>query len=201
MKRWPLNEIGVWIDIRRAPPGPTGPALFLDRDGVLIEDRGFVGVPGEVAMIKGAARLVARANAAQMAVAVVTNQSGIDRGLYDWAAFAAVTRRIDELLRPHGARIDAVAACPFHPDFTPGFGPAHEIWRKPGPGMLTALAEVMPLDLAASWLIGDRPRDIEAAHAAGVPDAILFDHGCRDLATIAVQIDAAFEARTRTVAR
>lgn len=199
MEPWPLNEIGVWIDIRRAAGGPGGAALFLDRDGVLIEDRGFVGAPDQVALIEGAADLVARANAARMTVAVVTNQSGIDRGLYDWAAFAAVTHRIDELLTQHGARIDAVCACPFHPDFTPGFGPAHDAWRKPRPGMLSALADAMQLDLGASWLIGDRPRDLEAGHAAGVPDNILFEHGGRDLGAIGGRIDAAFAARTGPV--
>ena len=200
IKHWPLNENGVWIDIRRTPPRAGGPALFLDRDGVLIEDHGYVSDPGDVALITGAAELVRRGNEAGMTVAVVTNQSGIDRDLYSWEAFAAVTQRIDALLTQHGGRIDAIAACPFHPDFTPDYGPVHDAWRKPGPRMLTALADAMKIEPAASWLIGDRPRDIEAAHAAGVRDAILFDHGCCDLTTIAGQIDDAFAAHTRTVA-
>ena len=169
---WPITDDGIWLEVRAARARRPRPALFLDRDGVIIEDRDFVSDPAAVALLPGAARLIAAANRAGVPVAVVTNQSGIDRGLYGWDAFAAVEARIDERLAVGGAAIDARAACPFHPDFSPGFGPAQARWRKPGPGMIEALAKRLNVDLGRSWLVGDKPSDIEAAREASLAGAI-----------------------------
>lgn len=156
------------------PPLPEPrPALFLDRDGTVVEDAHFLSDPEQVRLIDGMAELISTANQAAVPVCVVTNQSGIDRGLFDWAAFAAVQARIERLLALKGAAIDGLAACPFHPDFTPDYSERHADWRKPNPGLITALAELMKLDLAASWLVGDQSRDVEAADAAGLKGSIL----------------------------
>ena len=170
--RWALVDPGVWIELRTAPrPAPT-PALFLDRDGVIVEDIGFLADPASVKLVSGAATLIATVNQAGIPVLSVTNQSGIDRGRYGWTEFAAVEAEISGRLIDQGAHLDGVAACPFHPDFTPGYGPEQANWRKPGAGMLTALAERLNLDLARSWLVGDRSRDLEAARAAGLAGAV-----------------------------
>jgi len=172
---WPIEAEGVWIDVRSPRRAAPCAVLFLDRDGVVIEDRNYVGDPKDVALIAGAAALIAAANAADVPVGIVTNQAGIDRGLYGWDGFAAVTRHIDELLAREGARIDAIAATPFHPEFTKGYGAQHARWRKPGPLMILTLAERLNADRAQSWLVGDKDIDMQAAKAAGLAGAILVD--------------------------
>lgn len=168
----PIVAPGVWLQTHSARDGAPGPCLFLDRDGVIVEERHFLSRPADVRLLPGAARLIRGANRAGVAVAVVTNQSGIDRGYYGWTEFAAVERTIAALLGAEDAALDAVAACPFHPDFTPGYDGGHDRWRKPGPAMLTAVAERLNLDLARSWLVGDRAIDVEAARNAGLAGAI-----------------------------
>ena len=172
---WPLEAEGVWIEVRCPRRAVPCDVLFLDRDGVVIEDHNYVHDPSDVALVPGAAMLIAAANTAAVPVGIVTNQAGIDRGLYDWDGFAAVTRRIDELLARHGARIDAVAAAPFHPDFTKGYGAAQARWRKPGPQMILTLAERINAAPARSWMVGDKDIDMRAAEAAGLAGAILVD--------------------------
>jgi D-glycero-D-manno-heptose 1,7-bisphosphate phosphatase len=171
----PIEPPGVWIELRVQPRARPVPGLFLDRDGVVIEDRHFVGDPEDVALMPGAAEMIVAANRAGTLVCVVTNQSGIDRGYFGWDEFAAVTRRIDRLLGRAGARIDALAACPFHPDFTAGYGPDHARWRKPGPQMILTLAERLNIDRAQSWLVGDKERDLDAARAAGLAGQRMFE--------------------------
>jgi D-glycero-D-manno-heptose 1,7-bisphosphate phosphatase len=143
------------------------PAVFLDRDGTLVEEVAYLHDPGRVALLDGVAALAGLA-AAGYALVVVTNQAGVARGLYHEAAVDAVHRRLAELLAAAGVRLDAVLHCPHHPEGTvPGYARACRC-RKPGPGMLEAAAERLGLDLAASWLIGNHPTDMGAAVAAGV---------------------------------
>jgi D-glycero-D-manno-heptose 1,7-bisphosphate phosphatase len=131
------------------------PAVFLDRDGTIIEDPGFVADPGAVRLLPGAALAISRLNRAALPAIVVTNQSGIARGLLDEAAYAATARRLDELLAESGARLDAHYHCPHHPDFT---GPCE--CRKPGLLLYRRAAVDHGLDLARSWWVGDRLRDL-----------------------------------------
>ena len=170
---WPIVPPGIWLDIRMVRAEIPGPALFLDRDGVVIHDRDFISTPAEVALLPGSATLIRAANSAGIPALVVTNQSGIDRGLFGWDAFAAVECRIAALLAAENAVVDATVACPFHPDFTPGYDEAHAHWRKPGAGMITAVSDALGLALCDSWMVGDQPRDIEAARRAGLAGAIL----------------------------
>lgn len=137
-------------------------AVFLDRDGTIIEDVGFLGDPEGVRLLAGAAEAIARLNHAGLAAVVVTNQSGIARGLFDEAAYQATRRRLDQLLGEHGARLDAHYHCPHHPDIT---GSCE--CRKPGLLLYRCAAGELGIDLAASWWVGDRLRDVQAATALG----------------------------------
>src|SRR5690606_21231714 len=110
----------------------------------------------------GAAEAIARLNAAGVPAIVITNQSGIGRGLIDEAQYEAVRARMEQLLEEGGARLAATFHCPHAPDRVP---PCE--CRKPLPGMFERAAREHGLDLGASWFIGDRPRDVMAGVAAG----------------------------------
>ena len=172
-KAWPIVAPGIWLEIRGRPTVLPRPGLFLDRDGVIVADNGFLATPNDVELLPGAAELIAEANRCAVPVAVVTNQSGIARKLFGWAAFADVEREITRRLAAAGARLDAVLACPFHPEFTADYGDVESHWRKPGPGLVVAAARLLNIEIGTSWLVGDRTRDIEAARNAGLAGAIL----------------------------
>lgn len=137
-------------------------AAFLDRDGTIIEDTGFVRDPGGVVLLPGAAEAITRLNDAGWVVVVVTNQSGIARGLLTEKEYVAVAARVGEVLAARGARIDATWMCPHHPDVS---GPCD--CRKPGLKHYLAAAERFGIDLTKSVFVGDRPSDIEPAKALG----------------------------------
>jgi histidinol-phosphate phosphatase family protein len=136
--------------------------VFLDRDGTIIDDTGFVADPAAVRLLPGAAPAIARLNRAGIPAIVVTNQSGIARGMLDEAAYSAVARRLDALLGAAGARLDADYHCPHHPDFT---GPCE--CRKPGALLYRRAASDHSLSLAGSWWVGDRMRDVVPAERLG----------------------------------
>ncbi len=143
------------------------PAVFLDRDGVLIEDAHYVGCASRVRLIPGAAEAVAALNRAGRAVVVVTNQAGVAKGMFTAAAVEAVHAFLAEQLAGYGARIDAFYYCPHHPEGeVPEYRTRCEC-RKPGPGMLRAAAAELGLDPARSWMVGDRETDLAAGAAAG----------------------------------
>jgi D-glycero-D-manno-heptose 1,7-bisphosphate phosphatase len=138
------------------------PALFLDRDGTLMEDRHYVSRPEDVVLISGAAAAVRRVNQAGVLVVVVTNQSGLGRGLFDEAAYERVRARLDELLAAAGARIDATYHCPHGPDLSP---PCE--CRKPGRLLFDRAVADLGIDPSRTACIGDRLRDIEPAKLLG----------------------------------
>jgi D-glycero-D-manno-heptose 1,7-bisphosphate phosphatase len=112
------DDDGIWIEIadhRCRPRRGRRAALFLDRDGVIVEDTGFLSREADVRLVAGASAVVAGANRLGVPVIIVSNQSGIGRGFFDWAAFARVQTRIAALLARDAASIDAVLACPHHP--------------------------------------------------------------------------------------
>ena len=114
---YPLNSEGVWCEVlMRLPPGR--PALFLDRDGAIIEDTEYLCRAEDIVMIPGAAAVIAAANRLGIAVVLVTNQAGIGRGYYGWAEFKTVQQAIVAALARDGARLDAVYACAHHPQGT-----------------------------------------------------------------------------------
>jgi D-glycero-D-manno-heptose 1,7-bisphosphate phosphatase len=148
------------------PDGPPPPhsrrAVFLDRDGTIIDDPGFLHEPALVRLLPGAAQAIRRLNDAGWLVLTVSNQSGIARGLYDAAAYAAVQRRLVELLAVHGARLDGAYFCPHHPGIT---GPCE--CRKPGVQLFHDARAAHGVDFAASYWVGDRLSDVEPARALG----------------------------------
>ena len=152
------------------------PAVFLDRDGTIVDDPGFLHRAADVRLLPGAAAAIARLNAAGWPVVVVTNQSGIARGLYDVAPYESVQRRLDELLEAAGARVDAIYFCPHHPDFT---GPCD--CRKPGTALFQRAAKDLHLDLTRSWFVGDRDSDVEPAKALGGRGILLGGSAARRL--------------------
>lgn len=162
---------------RRATPSTQNlrPAVFLDRDGVIVEEVGYLHKVEDIAVIPSAPEAVARLNAAGIPVIVVTNQAGIGRGYYTWAEFEQVQSEIEARLRP--GVIDGIWACGYHGEGGTGEFRQDHPWRKPHPGMLLDAAEGMGIDLARSWLVGDKVLDIECAIAAGLAGAVLVRTG------------------------
>jgi D-glycero-D-manno-heptose 1,7-bisphosphate phosphatase len=143
------------------------PAIFLDRDGVIIDDVHHLSTPSQVQIIPGSAEAIAALNRAGWPVVVVTNQSGVARGLFTLDVLHAVHRRISEQLLGKGARVEAYFFCPHHPAAEVAEYRLECSCRKPRPGMLVRAARELGLDLAGSWMIGDRDTDLQAGAAAG----------------------------------
>jgi histidinol-phosphate phosphatase family protein len=137
-------------------------AAFLDRDGTIIRDAAYVRDPADVALLPGAAAAIRHLNAANIPVIVVTNQSGLARGLFTPRDYERVRRRIDELLAAERARIDATYACPHFPDIS---GPCE--CRKPGLKLYRDAIAEHGLDSAQSLFVGDRWRDVAPAASLG----------------------------------
>lgn len=135
-------------------------AVFLDRDGTLIRDTGYVADARDVSLLPGAAEAVRRLNEAGVPVIVVTNQSGIGRGYFGLDAYRAVEHRMSELLAARGARIDASYFCPHAPEEGCDC-------RKPGSGLYRKAAADLDLDLAGALYVGDRLRDVLATRELG----------------------------------
>lgn len=147
-------------------------ALFLDRDGVMIEDVHYISDPKYVKLCPGVKPLIKHARKTKCLIVVITNQSGIARGLFNWDTYHRVNDRLLQLLGPE-AKISAI--------YANGHGPNAPLssWRKPSPGMLVAAAKDLNIDLSRSILVGDRLSDIQAGANAGLPLLIhvLTGHG------------------------
>ena len=153
------------------------PGILLDRDGTIIVDHGYVGSVDRVEFIDGAAEAIARFNRAGIPVAVVTNQAGVARGLYGIDDVALVHKYIAEHLAEHEAHVDLFLFSPYHPDgVVEAYARVSED-RKPGPGMAKAAARALGLDLANSWVVGDRPEDVGLAEAIGASAVYLGTDG------------------------
>ncbi len=137
-------------------------AVFLDRDGTIIEDVGFLRDPDQVRLLPGAATAIRQLNVGGLLAIVVTNQSGIARGVLAEPEYRASERRLDELLRRENARLDAHYFCPHLPEVS---GPCE--CRKPGLLLYRQAAERFGVDLEHSWWVGDRVRDVLPAESFG----------------------------------
>ena len=150
------------------PSGAT-PALFVDRDGVINVDHGYVHRIDQFDFIPGIFELARYVTGVlRWPVIVATNQSGIGRGYFDEQAYDALTQWMCERFRQEGAPLTRVYHCPYHPQHGIGVYRAEHPWRKPQPGMLLQAVDDFGTNLADSVLIGDRASDIEAAAAAGI---------------------------------
>ncbi|QOZ33077.1 HAD family hydrolase [Bradyrhizobium sp. CCBAU 53421] len=147
---------------------PRRPAVFFDRDGVLNRDIGYLFESHRLVWIDGAREAVKAVNDMGYFAFVVTNQSGVARGLYEEAHVQQLHDWMAAELGKIGAHIDAFEYCPFHPEGTIERYRQVSHRRKPSPGMINDLLERFPVDVERSFLIGDQPTDLEAARAAGV---------------------------------
>jgi D-glycero-D-manno-heptose 1,7-bisphosphate phosphatase len=154
----------------RADRAPPRPAVLLDRDGVLNRDRGYVARKEDFEFLPGARDALRRLARRGFRLIVATNQSGIGRGYYGEEDFQTLTRWMLDQLRAEGIELAGVYHCPHAPED----GCA---CRKPAPGLLLRAARELRLDLGRSWLVGDKPSDIQAARAAGVGRAVLVRSG------------------------
>ena len=168
---YPLDADGVWCEVSPSC-NRGGPALFLDRDGVVVEEVDYLHRVEGIAICAGAVAVISAANANAVPVVLVTNQAGIGRGYYGWAEFRAVQEAIQSALAQERAHFDAVYACPHHRDGQGTFAHPDHPARKPNPGMLQRAAMALDIDMARSWLVGDRAGDIEAARRAGLAGAL-----------------------------
>jgi D-glycero-D-manno-heptose 1,7-bisphosphate phosphatase len=138
-------------------------AVFLDRDGTVLVAVAYLHQPELVRLVPGAAGALQRLKSQGWLRILVTNQSGVARGMFSLDDVAAVNRRMLDLLRDGGADLEGIEICPHHPDHT---GPCD--CRKPAPGMLKRAAKRLDIDLARSWMIGDRLDDLEAGRVLGL---------------------------------
>jgi histidinol-phosphate phosphatase family protein len=148
-------------------------AVFVDKDGTLVEDVPYNADPQKIRLSPGAGDALAALAGAGYRIVVISNQSGVARGLFAEEALGAVRQRLAELLASHGVRLDGFYWCPHHPQ---GRVPAYAVacgCRKPAPGLLVSAAEELGLDLAGSWMVGDILDDIEAGRRAGCRTILL----------------------------
>lgn len=152
------------------------PAVLLDRDGTILVEKEYLADPADAELIPGAGAALRRLRDAGYALVVVSNQSGIARGMYGAAEYRAVDARMRELLRAWDVEIAASYHCPHHPDFT---GPCD--CRKPAPGLFERAIRELALDAVRCWLIGDRLRDVEPAQGLGARGILVrTGHGGRE---------------------
>ena len=145
-------------------------AVFLDRDGTIIADAGYLRDPEQVRLLPGAAPAIRRLNESGWLAVVVTNQSGIARGLLTEEDYRHTERRLDELLAQAGAHVEGHYWCPHLPDVS-----GHCECRKPGTLLYRQAADRFGIDLGKSWWVGDRARDVVPAAAFGGHGVVLLD--------------------------
>jgi D-glycero-D-manno-heptose 1,7-bisphosphate phosphatase len=142
-------------------------AIFLDCDGTLIEDAGYIKHPDQVMLLAGVAETLVELKAMGYKLIVVSNQSGVARGIVTEKVLAQIHSRLKKLLAEKNASLDRIYYCPYHPDGIIEKYRKESNDRKPAPGMLLTAANKMHIDLNQSWMIGDGDRDIEAGSRAG----------------------------------
>jgi D-glycero-D-manno-heptose 1,7-bisphosphate phosphatase len=148
------------------------PAVFLDRSGTLIREPDYPLEPGTIELVPGLGEALHRLRSAGFLLVVVTNQSGIARGLFSLEEYRAAASRIDALLAGAGVRPDRTEFCPHHPRYT---GPCD--CRKPGVGMHLSATEALDVELAQSWCVGDQVKDLLPARTLGMAGAVLVRTG------------------------
>ncbi len=168
-------------------------AAFIDRDGVLNEERAFVHRAEDFVFLPGAAEALRELKAAGYLLVVITNQSGIARGLYSEADYLALTAHMRDRLAAEGISLDAVEYCPHLPDAPVARYRLECDCRKPKAGMLTRAIQALDIDPGASLLVGDRLSDLEAGRAAGIGRCFLVRSGYPLPDEAVAQADAVYE--------
>jgi D-glycero-D-manno-heptose 1,7-bisphosphate phosphatase len=160
-------------------------AIFIDRDGTINEDKGYIGSPDDLIIYPWAAQALRLINLSHYKAIVITNQSGVARGFYTEDALGSIHQRLTDELARQGARLDAIYYCPHHPQIgTDHYRQSCEC-RKPRPGMLLEAARQYDLDLSSCFVIGDKATDINlAAHVGARSALVLTGYGRRTLASI-----------------
>jgi len=177
-----LDAGGLWVQPLCATSYCRGrPALFLDRDGAVVEEVNYLHRAQDVRLIVGATEIVRRANDANIPIILITNQAGIGRSYYTWAHFVEVQERIVAEMAAEEARIDAVFACAHHADARPPYRHPDHPARKPNPGMMLMARDQLGIVLERSWIVGDRAIDVRAGRNAGLAGAthVSTGHGGR----------------------
>lgn len=163
--------------IRLAPPGAARPAVFLDRDGTLNDDRPFINCAANLELLPGAGAALRRLREAGFLLIVVTNQPVIARGEASWTELDDIHRKLGWELGKADAYLDAIYVCPHHPDAGfPGERPELKIdcdCRKPATGLIDEACRDFAIDRAASWMVGDSTRDVELARRAGLTSVLV----------------------------
>ena len=171
-----VDGVGLWCEIGGG--GYAGQsAIFLDRDGVIVEDVDYLSRARDLRMIPGAAQAIARCNRLGIPIVLISNQSGIGRGFYGWSDFEVVQAALVAALAKEGGHLDAVLACAYHADAREPHRVTDHPWRKPNPGMIREAGKRMGLDLANSWVVGDRASDLAAGRAASLRGGVLVATG------------------------
>ena len=142
-------------------------AIFLDCDGTLIEDPGYINSPDQVKLLEGVTEGLVELRAMGYKLIVASNQSGVARGIITEQVLGEIHKRLRQLLSEKGAHLDEIYYCPHHPEGVVRKYRKESDWRKPNPGMLLAAADELKIDLSQSWCIGNSNRDIEAGLRAG----------------------------------
>ena len=150
-------------------------AIFLDRDDTLIEDPGFINHPDQVKLLGGVAEALVEFGAMGYKLIIVSNQSGVARGIVTEQVLGQIHNRLKQLLAENGVHLDRIYYCPYHPDGVVPKYRKESDWRKPKPGMLVSAADELDINLSQSWMIGNSGRDIETGLRAGCK-TILIDN-------------------------
>jgi histidinol-phosphate phosphatase family protein len=145
---------------------PAGTAVFVDRDGTLNYDYGYIISPQQLVLLPGVPEAIARLNQLGVMVIVVTNQSAIGRGMMTPEDLTNIHARLTALLRPYGARIDGIFSCPHHPQDGCGC-------RKPNIGLIEQAVDRFSLDLSTCYLVGDKRSDLEVAQKIAIPGILV----------------------------
>lgn len=161
---------------------PNRAGLFLDRDGVIVDEINYLHDPRDVRFIPNVLAAIANVNRLGIPVIMVTNQAGIGRGYFGWNEFHHLQDNILAQAAQEGAHFDMILACAYHADGKQPYAIANHPWRKPNPGMILEAASVLALDLQHSFIIGDCLTDLAAGSAAGLAGGALVatGHGLRD---------------------
>jgi D-glycero-D-manno-heptose 1,7-bisphosphate phosphatase len=172
-----LEKYWKLLSVSKGFVGPHGrprrPALFLDRDGIVIEDVGYIDDPNQVRLKPEVLPLIEKAQSRNWAVVIVTNQSGLGRGLYGFKTYDRINQEMLKQLAYRGLYVDRVELAPYFEDSDRAFGLMRSSLRKPRPGMFFDVADELGIDLGKSWMIGDRATDLIAAGIAGLEKGFL----------------------------